>query len=103
MRDAGPPPGAEWDPRKAASNARKHGVTFREAAAALTHPKAYTNPEPQNVEGERRELTFAPGADGRLLAVVYTRRRSNVRIISARLASRRERRRYVAATGEPTR
>jgi uncharacterized DUF497 family protein len=98
-----PPEGVEWDPRKAAENAGKHGVTFREAAVALTHPRAYTNPEPRVTGGEVRELTFTPGADGRLLAVVYTQRGENVRIISARQANRRERRRYAEATGSAAR
>lgn len=52
---------------------------------------------------EVRELTFAPGADGRLLAVAHTRRGNNVRLISARRANRRERRRYAEATGTPAR
>lgn len=103
MRDVGHPTGAEWDARKAASNVRKHAVTFEEAVAALTHPQAYTKPNPRQVRGEVRELTFAPGADGRLLAVVYTQRDDNVRIISARRANRRERKRYAEATGTPAR
>jgi uncharacterized protein len=103
MGDAGPPPGVEWDDEKAASNVAKHGVTFEEAAVALTHPQAYTSPEPRQVQGERRELTFAPRRDGLLIAVAHTRRGQNVRIISARRAKRRERRRYVDATGTPAR
>ena len=104
MRDAElPPAGVAWDPRNAASNAEKHQVTFREAAVVLTHPRAYTNPDPQRVRGEARELTFAPGPDGRLLAVVYTLRGNNVRNISARRANPRERRRYAEATGSPAR
>jgi uncharacterized protein len=103
MGRPGPPTGVEWDDEKAASNAEKHGVTFEEAAVALTHPTTYTNPEPRRVGDELRELTFAPGAGGRLLAVVYTHRGETLRIISARRANRRERRRYVAATGEPAR
>jgi uncharacterized DUF497 family protein len=104
MRDAdAPPEGVEWDPRKAASNARKHGMTFREAAGALAHPQAYTKPDPRRTRGELRRVTFAPGADGRLLAVVYTHRGGNLRIISARRANRRERRRYAEATGRPAR
>ncbi len=101
MRDLGPPPGAEWDARQAVDNARKHGVTFQEAAVALTHPQAYTKPDPRQVEDEVRELTFAPGEDGQLLAVVHTRRGNKARIISARRANRRERRRYAEATGTP--
>ncbi|MDQ3701604.1 MAG: BrnT family toxin [Chloroflexota bacterium] len=104
MGDAvSPPKGVEWDPRKADSNARNHGVTFQEAAVALTHQQAYTKPTPQIKGGEVRELTFAPGADDRLLAVAHTRRGNNVRIISARRASRRERSRYAEATGTPAR
>jgi uncharacterized protein len=99
----GPPPGYEWDAAKAASNAEKHQVTFEEAAVALTHPLAYTKPEPRPTVGELRELTLTPGADGRLLAVVHTQREGNVRLISARPANRRERRRYVEATGAPAR
>jgi uncharacterized DUF497 family protein len=101
--DSGPSPGFEWDTRKAASNVRKHGVTFEEASVALRHPQAYTIPGGRIVEGELRAVTFAPRADGRLLAVVYTERGDNLRIISARRADRGERRRYAAATGEPAR
>ena len=103
MGHPGPPAGFEWDDEKAASNAAKHGVTFVDGAAALSRPQAYTNPEPRRVGGELRDVTFAPGEDGRLLAVVHTRRGDNVRIISVRRADRQERRRYVAATGGPTR
>jgi uncharacterized DUF497 family protein len=103
MRGSEPPNRAEWDPRKAASNAQKHGVTFEAAAGALMHPQAYTKPEPRLVDGEPRALTFAPGADDRLLAVVHTRRGDTIRIISARRANRRERRRYAEATSSPAR
>lgn len=98
MSDDAPPPGFEWDPAKAASNRTKHTVTFDEAADALAHPRARSGPDVEHSTTEMRVLTFAPNREGRLLAVVHTRRGANARIISARRAGKRERQDYAQAS-----
>jgi uncharacterized DUF497 family protein len=99
MPDEVPPAGFEWDAAKAAGNRRKHGVTFDQAAVALAHPRALTGPDAAHSAAEPRELTFAPGPTGRLLAIAHTRRGAQVRLISARRANAREERRYERAIG----
>ena len=84
----------EWDPEKAAANLRKHGVDFADAVTALSDETALTTHE--NAEGEDRSVTVGMDALGRLLVVVYTWRGDEVRVISARRATRRERREYEA-------
>ena len=83
----------EWDPDKARANARKHGVEFADAVAALEDDNAITVPDDDLAE-EERFVTMGRDAFGRLLAVVYTWRGENVRLISARKATRRERETY---------
>ncbi len=82
----------EWDPRKAATNARKHGVDFADAATVLYDELAITIPG----EGDEEDRFVAMGADalGRVLVVVYAWGDDRVRLISARPATSRERRRY---------
>jgi uncharacterized protein len=82
----------EWDPRKAVANAKKHGVDFADAATVLYDELAITIPG----EGAEEDRFIAMGADalGRVLVVVYTWRDDRVRLISARSATSRERRRY---------
>jgi uncharacterized DUF497 family protein len=88
----------EWDPRKAEANAAKHGVSFDEAVTVFLDAKALDGPDLQHSKAERRFLRLGRTADGRLLMVAYTLRRSGdaetIRIISARWASRRERAAY---------
>jgi uncharacterized DUF497 family protein len=83
----------EWDPAKARLNARKHGVALADAVAALEDETAVTIQDPF-AEGEQRWLTLGLDAFGRILFVVYTWRGENIRLISARKATRRERRQY---------
>lgn len=83
----------EWDPAKARANFQKHGVHFADAVTALEDEVALTIPEPYSEE-EERWVTLGKDALGRLLVVVYTWRRERVRLISARLASPREREQY---------
>lgn len=82
----------EWDPRKAEHNAAKHGVAFSDAVGALDDPYALTVFDDDS--GEARSVTLGTDFTGRLLVVVYTWRGARVRIISARLATRAERRQY---------
>ena len=83
-----------WDPKKAASNLRDHKVTFEEASSAFGDSLAITFDDPDHSEVESRLLTFGLSEQGRLLVVSHTERRGVVRIISARRATRAERRIY---------
>jgi uncharacterized protein len=90
----------EWDPRKAQANAAKHGVSFDEAVTVFLDTNALDGPDLQHSGGEARFRRLGSSAEGRVLMVVYTLRRSGhaetVRLISARRASRRERTAYLA-------
>ncbi len=84
----------EWDPKKASSNLRKHKVSFEEATTALSDTMAATGADPDHSIGEFRCVTFGISDRGRLLVVAHTEQSETIRIISARLASRRERKIY---------
>lgn len=84
----------EWDERKAASNEQKHGVPFDEAATAFGDPLSLTIPDPLHSEDEDRFVLIGETFRGRLVVVVHTARGDNLRLISARPATRRERRTY---------
>jgi uncharacterized DUF497 family protein len=84
----------EWDPEKARSNLRKHKVSFEEAATALKDPMAATGCDPDHFVGEERFVTFGVSERGRLLVVAHTEENDILRIISARLASKGERKIY---------
>lgn len=83
-----------WDPRKAAANLRKHRVSFEEATTALADPLSVTGADPDHSVGEDRWITFGLSNRGRLLAVAHTDEGDTIRIISARVATRPERRLY---------
>ena len=82
----------EWDPLKAAVNRSKHGIEFTEAVTVLEDPLALTRPEDET--GERRFVTLGCDMRGRVLVVAWTERGTRARLISARLATRRERLSY---------
>jgi uncharacterized DUF497 family protein len=82
----------EWDPRKAAANLRKHGIDFADAGTVLYDEFAITVPEDR--ANEERFVTMGMDALGRVLVVVYTWRGDRARLISARQATKRERREY---------
>ena len=84
----------EWDADKAVANVRKHSVSFEEAASALRDDFAATARDLDHSAAEFRFITFGISVRGRLLAVSHTERRGSVRIISARLATRAERKIY---------
>jgi len=84
----------EWDEDKAASNERKHGVTFEEAATCFYDPHQVAFYDPDHSDEEDREILIARSEQGRLLLVVYTLRGDAVRIISARPTTKRETRDY---------
>lgn len=81
----------EWDEAKAATNLRKHGVPFEEAASVFSDPLAYTFGDPDHSVGEQRLLTFGISQSGRLLVVAHAERGRAIRIINARRATRHER------------
>jgi uncharacterized protein len=83
----------EWDDAKAEENYRKHGVTFDEAAYALSDPMCLEEPDERFDYGEERYFAVAMGAK-LLLAIVYTVRGEACRVISAREATRHEQRNY---------
>lgn len=83
-----------WDPKKAASNLAKHRVSFLEAVSVFGDELADTIADPDHSIGEARFLTLGMSSSGRLLAVAHTEEEDTVRIISARLATKRERSNY---------
>lgn len=84
----------EWDARKAAVNLLKHGVSFEEAVTALDDPLALTYIDRDHSLTEARNISLGTSARGRMLMIGHTERGDAIRIISARLASKAERRRY---------
>jgi len=80
-----------WDRDKAAANLAKHGVSFNEAATAFGDPLSITIPDPDHSVGEERWLLLGLSTAGRLLVVAHTERGDEIRIITARPATRRER------------
>ena len=84
----------EWDSRKARSNLAKHGVGFQEASTIFGDPLSLTIPDPEHSLSEERYITVGRAFSGKLLVVVHTERGDNIRVISARRASRRERKFY---------
>jgi uncharacterized DUF497 family protein len=81
----------EWDPRKAAANARKHRVTFDEAMTAFEDRDSITIPDPDHSEDEQRYVLIGISSRRRVLVVSHVERGDNVRIISVRTANARER------------
>lgn len=82
----------EWDQRKESQNIRKHGIDFT-TASLIWDGFVFERPDDRRNYGENRFVVFGC-ADNRILAVVYTPRGANRRIISARVAHRRERSLY---------
>jgi uncharacterized DUF497 family protein len=84
----------EWDPKKARLNIRTHGISFDEASTAFRDPLSRTIADPLHSKGEERLVLIGHSVSGRLLVVVHTERGDRIRIISARLASGKERLSY---------
>ena len=84
----------EWDLRKAAGNQVKHRVSFEEAATVFGDPLGRIVPDPRHSSEEDRFALLGLSKERRLLAVMYVERGHAIRIISARKATRRERRDY---------
>ncbi len=83
-----------WDAKKAAANTRKHGVSFEEASTVFRDVLSATGFDPEHSVEERRFVTFGISSQSRLLAVAHTEEGDKIRLISARLARRQERRIY---------
>jgi len=89
----------EWDSKKAASNVTKHGVTFDEATTVFADPLAVIFDDEDHSQDELREIAIGHSILGQLLLVSFTERdKMLVRIISARKATRRERKDYEEST-----
>jgi uncharacterized DUF497 family protein len=83
----------EHDPAKAAANLKNHGVSFADAEGVLFDPMALTIEDIETI-GESRFVTIGLGSAGELLVVVHTERAGEPRLISARHATRKERKNY---------
>ncbi len=85
----------EWDPRKAKSNAQKHGVSFQEAESVFFDEQGLLFEDPRPLLEEERLVLLGLSSSLRLLVVVHALRIGDViRIISARKATRSETREY---------
>ena len=84
----------EWDENKARVNKRKHGVTFEEASTAFADPLSVTIYDPVHSDDEDRYIVLGESQRRRLVVVVFTDRGDRIRIISARVATRSERKDY---------
>lgn len=80
----------EWDDAKAASNFKKHRVAFDEAVTVFGDIRAITFADSEHSETEDRSRTYGVSANGRLLVVVHTERKTSVRMINARKATKYE-------------
>jgi len=79
----------QYDPTKAASNLKKHGASFADAEGLFFDPLAIHQPDP-DAEDEERFVAVGMGSAGIILVVVYTLRGEEIRLISARRATRQE-------------
>ncbi|MEH2052655.1 BrnT family toxin [Nostoc sp.] len=84
----------EWNPEKAAFNLEKHDVSFQEASTVFNDPLSVTFPDPNHSIRENRYVIIGISGFGQLLVVAHTDRGEKVRVISARKATRHERRFY---------
>jgi uncharacterized protein len=84
----------EWNPEKAVINLRKHNISFQEAATVFDDPLSVTFPDPDHSIGENRYVIIGMSRSEQLLVVSHTDRENRTRIISARRATRQERRFY---------
>ncbi|MGH7821127.1 MAG: BrnT family toxin [Candidatus Binatia bacterium] len=91
--------GFEWDAAKATANRERHGVDFTEALTVFVDPWARLSDDPDHLADEHREIIVGHSDENRLLVVSFMERAGNLRIISARRATRRERERYEPESG----
>jgi uncharacterized protein len=84
----------EWDNNKAESNAVKHDITFEEAITAFADPALLFTEDSLHSWGEEREWAIGATENGLVVVIVFTMRGEQIRIISARAASKQERQEY---------
>ena len=84
----------EWDPQKATTNFRKHGVSFDEAATVFQDSLSLTGDDPDHSLTEERNITFGVSVAGRFLVVSHTERADRIRTISTRPMTPSERKLY---------
>ena len=84
----------EWDPKKERSNFAKHGVSLKEASTAFQDVQSLTIFDPLHSADEDRFVLIGQSCENQLLVVVHTDRGNRIRIISARRATKRERKVY---------
>jgi uncharacterized protein len=84
----------EWDPRKAKLNLAFHGVSFDEASTAFRDPLSSTIDDPLHSTEEERYVLRGLSHRNRLLVVVHAERGDRIRIISARIATNKEKNQY---------
>jgi len=84
----------EWHPVKAASNVKKHKVSFEEASTVFRDTRRIEVPDQWHSDDEERYLGIGRSNEGRVLSIYYTFRANRIRLISARLAERWERNEY---------
>ena len=84
----------EWEPQKAKSNLKKHGVSFEEASTAFQDTLSLAIDDPLHSIDEERVVLIGMSNKNRLLVVVHAERGDNIRIISARKATKEERKNY---------
>ena len=84
----------EWNALKATANKRKHGISFDEAASVFFDPLSATGDDPDHSLDERRFVTFGMSSSGHLLVVAHAQHDDGIRIITARHATRAERKLY---------
>ncbi|MEO1392417.1 MAG: BrnT family toxin [Cyanobacteria bacterium J06634_5] len=84
----------EWDEAKANSNLSKHGISFEEATSVFSDPLFLTFADPEHSFLEKRFIIIGESLKARLLIVAYTDRSGSTRLISARIATRKERKAY---------
>jgi len=88
----------EWDENKAKANLQKHGVSFEEAATVFGDPLSLTIGDPIHSTEEERFVILGYSYRNRTLVVIHTERGDTIRIISARRATRQERKTYEKST-----
>ncbi len=84
----------EWDPKKARKNLQRHRISFNEAATVFGDPLSMTFPDPDHSIRECRYIIIGLSSSSRMLVIAHTYQKDRVRIISARKATRQERKYY---------
>ncbi len=84
----------DWDSQKAKINSKKHGINFEEAKAVFKDPLAYIFEDEWHSISETREIIIGHAQKHRLVLVCFTERNQIIRIISARLVTKKERQDY---------